>query len=424
MRLAGRRAYIQTKLQMRLPFGVLFCLGRLKLNYSMPQATISIKTLQKPIEAIHATPQQVVVEFAGAGSLALVWLHSVGGSSRTILEATDRYAAPSLVEAVGFEPDQFTSGRVARALATSAHIRAVQLTSPIAPVAGIGCTAAIATDRAKRGDHRCCLAISEVSGVTTYTLTFRKGHRTRQEEEQAVSLLILKAVARVCGVTGIPAPALAEGEALVEDFEPVALPERLVDGEFKLLRVTPDGGMAPARRLPHTALLSGAFNPLHQGHRLLAERAAELLGRPVEFELPLVNADKAAIGPVEARRRVAQFAGYAPVVLTCLPLFNQKAEIFPHSVFVIGIDTVKRLIEPRFYGHDLAGMRAALDVIRTAGCRFLVAGRVEGDSFLTLNDVELPAAYRGLFEQIPEELFRLDISSTAIRQGTGEKNVE
>lgn len=383
----------------------------------MLQTTIRTEILQKPIEAIHATPQRVVIEFAGAGSLALAWLHSVGGSSRTVLEATDRYAAPALIEAAGFEPDQFTSVRVARALATFAHIRAVQLTSPGAPVAGIGCTATIATDRTKRGDHRCCLAISEAGGVITYTLTFRKGHRTRQEEEQVVSLLILKAVAQVCGVAGIPAPVLARGETLVEDFEPVALPERLIAGEFELLRVTPEGDMAPARRLPHTVLLSGAFNPLHQGHRLLAERAAALLGRPVQFELPLVNADKAAIGPAEARRRLAQFSGYAPVVFTCLPLFNQKAEIFPHSVFVIGIDTVKRLLDPRFYGHDQAEMWAALETIKAAGCHFLVAGRVEDDHFSTLNDVNLPAAYQGLFEQIPEELFRLDISSTAIRQG-------
>jgi hypothetical protein len=43
------------------------------------------------LTAIHATPHMMTMNFAGAGAQALAWLHSVGGSSRTILEATDRY---------------------------------------------------------------------------------------------------------------------------------------------------------------------------------------------------------------------------------------------------------------------------------------------------------------------------------------------
>ena len=77
----------------------------------------------------------VVIEFAGAGAQALTWLHAVGGSSRTILEATDRYAAPSLVEAIGFSPVQFTSSQVAQAMAVKAFFRASQLVaSPQTPI--------------------------------------------------------------------------------------------------------------------------------------------------------------------------------------------------------------------------------------------------------------------------------------------------
>ncbi len=53
------------------------------------------------VAEINATPQQTVLEFAGAGSLALFWLHSQGGSSRTILEAVDRYAALSTIDLLG-----------------------------------------------------------------------------------------------------------------------------------------------------------------------------------------------------------------------------------------------------------------------------------------------------------------------------------
>ena len=63
-----------------------------------------------------------------------------------------------------------------------------------------------------------------------------------------------------------------------------------------------------------------------------------------------------------------------------------------------------------------------------AGCRFLVAGRLgrradgnvqdDLDSFLTLADVEVPAELQemGLFEEIPESAFRMDLSSTALRE--------
>ena len=59
------------------------------------KATVGSASIADLVAQIHAAPHMVVYEFAGAGSLALLWLHSVGGSSRTILEATDHYANAS-----------------------------------------------------------------------------------------------------------------------------------------------------------------------------------------------------------------------------------------------------------------------------------------------------------------------------------------
>ncbi len=119
---------------------------------------------EKLVAAIHAAPPQAVIHFAGAGSQALAWLHGLGGSSRTVLEATDCYSAASLREVVGFEPPHFTTEAVARALANRAFLRACHLTEPGTPVAGVGCTATIATDRAKRGEHRAHVAVSNAAG--------------------------------------------------------------------------------------------------------------------------------------------------------------------------------------------------------------------------------------------------------------------
>lgn len=376
---------------------------------------ISLADVEQPIKAMHAAPPKVVLEFAGAGAQALAWLHGVAGSSRTVLEATDRYVATSLVNLIGFEPEQFTSPQVARAMATKAYIRARQLAPPEIPVAGIGSTATIATDRTKRGDHRCCVAVCDAQGVTSYALTLTKGLRTRQQEENLVSLLILRAVAGVCAVNGLPAPQLIGDEAFIEYFEPIDLIARLLAQEVEWVAVAPDGQMSTGETLGHVALLPGSFNPLHDAHRRLANIATQMLEQEVFFELSLFNADKAPISLEEARRRVAQFAGVGTIILSRAPLFSQKAHFFPHSVFVLGIDTVERLIDPRFYHNNLAEMQASLKALRTAGCRFLVAGRLRGHNFLRLQDLELPAGFRELFEEIPD--FRMDISSTAIREG-------
>lgn len=373
------------------------------------------ESLQDVLTAIHATPHLGVIRFAGAGAQALAWLHSVGGSSRTLLEATDHYAASSLVQAVGFEPEHFASERVAVALAESAYQRAREISR--ASVFGLGCAATIATDRPKRGEHRAFIAVSDPFGMTSYSLELTKGERTRQGEEEAVSRLIVRAVAEACGLRDVP----RSEEHVERHFEPNDGLKMLRSGEAAWVRLEASGSLRAAEKgetLPRTALLSGSFNPLHRGHRALSDVAAKHLGREVHFELPLVNADKAPIDLLEARRRAAQFAGYAPLLLTRTPLFQQKADLFPESVFVIGVDTAARLVQPRFYEGE-AGMDAALTHLRKAGCRFLVAGRQSqeegGKRFFTLRDIDIPGAYRALFEALPEEVFRQDISSSELR---------
>jgi len=373
--------------------------------------------LSQIIDAIHRSPQMVVLEFAGAGALALAWLHRVGGSSRTVLEATDRYASRSLIEAVGFTPTQFTAPDVAEAMATRAYIRAGQLVNSGTPVVGVGCTATISTDRVKWGEHRCCISVCDARGVTTYSLTLSKGLRTRDEEERLVSLMIIRAIARACQINDPLPMELTAKERVHESFEPFDLLDRLLAGQVESVLVMPDGQMLGGNRRQNLALLSGAFNPLHQGHRKLAGIAAEILQQEVYFELPLVNADKAPIADSEAaRRRIAQFEGIAPVLVTRAPLFSQKARLCPNSTFILGIDTVERLVQARFYHNSRAKMLASLEAVQAAGCHFLVAGRVRDNHFVTLADVELPDEYRDLFREIPEDRFRVDISSTAIRQ--------
>ena len=101
-------------------------------------------------------------------------------------------------------------------------------------------------------------------------------------------------------------------------------------------------------------------------------------------------------------------------MLTREPTFVLKSRLFPQTTFVVGIDTAERIVHPKYYGSE-ADMLAALDEIHSHGCRFLVAGRRDEDHFYTLPDLELPAQVRDLFEELPEQEFRRDISSTELR---------
>ena len=370
------------------------------------------------MRAIHAAPQQAVLELAG-GTQALAWLHAVGGSSRTVLEATDRYSVASLAALLGQAPAQAVTRDVAVTMAAAARRRARGLAAPGTPVVGVACTAALASDRPRRGSHHAVVAVADALGTAVCELELAKGTRTRRQEEAAVSLLLLAELAAACGVA-VPEPAApaAHGDVIQRELRPAQRFAALGSGTADWLLLDAAGCVVEQDSgWSGVALLSGSYHPLHGGHLALAEAAAALLRCRVLFELTLVNADKAAIGLPEAQRRAAQFAGRAPLLLSRVPLFAAKAALFPGAVFVVGVDTAARLVDPRFYGDSVAAMRGALEEVARYGCSFLVAGRLVEERFRTLADVALPLppTLRALFRELPENSFRHDISSSEIR---------
>jgi len=167
---------------------------------------------------------------------------------------------------------------------------------------------------------------------------------------------------------------------------------------------------------PPAVVLSGSFNPLHDGHLLLARVAEDIKQQPVAFEISVTNVDKPPLAAGEVRARLAQFAWRARVELTRAPTFVEKARLFPGATFVIGADTAERLVATRYYSGDEERMAAALQEIADRGCGFLVAVRIDGAGRVrSLADVAVPPRCGQLFTAIPESRFRLDSSSSDIR---------
>lgn len=156
--------------------------------------------LEAVIAAIHAAPHRLVYEFAGAGSQALFWLHAISGSSRTIIEASDRYAPAALAALLGAAPVHSVAPETAAAMARTALRRAAILAPGSPLLLGVACTAAITTNRERRGANRACIACASNEQIVYTTVTLAKGRRGRVEEEVLVSRLVLRAIAQACNV--------------------------------------------------------------------------------------------------------------------------------------------------------------------------------------------------------------------------------
>lgn len=136
------------------------------------------------------------------------------------------------------------------------------------------------------------------------------------------------------------------------------------------------------------------------------------------FEMTLNNADKGLISREIIEKRIGQFKSKRlPIVLTKYPLFELKCKLFNNCIFVIGLDTAMRLINPKYYENDKMKMLLSFERVRHYGCKFLVAGRKshKDEVFKKFEDLEFPDEVRDLFEEITEEEFRYDISSSEIR---------
>ena len=363
------------------------------------------------VEAIHAAPRQMVMALSGGGSRALAELLEVPGASRTLLEAVVPYSEAALVAWLGGRPDRFCSTKTARAMAMVAFDRARRLAEvDIEDLAGIACTAGLATDRPRRGEHRAHVALQTDRETACWSLQLGKGRRSRRAEERVVAALVLHCVAEVCGIDGRPPLEVSDDEPL----RCVRAAARPAWRELLLGRrdvVCENGAVeTPA------VVLSGAFDPLHAGHRRMAEVARQLLGRPAHFEIPVVNPDKPPLDYYELAWRLAQFTDDEPVLLSRAATFEQKSALFGGATFAVGVDTVRRIASPAYYGDDPAARLAALERIAARSCRFLVFGRDMGTGFVRLGDLELPEALRSICREVPAEVFREDICSTALRR--------
>ncbi len=171
------------------------------------------------VAAIHETDTRLVLAVAGGGNAAITDLLDVPGASRTVLEIVVPYAEPSLAALLADAPDPDPAGpdvlgpdpagavsrATAEAMAAACLHRARRLADRPADAAastviGVACTAALVSDRPKRGEHRAHVAVADGDGVTHRRVGLTKGALDRIGEDRVVADALLVAIADACGV--------------------------------------------------------------------------------------------------------------------------------------------------------------------------------------------------------------------------------
>jgi hypothetical protein len=362
--------------------------------YSLKEAGVSI---------------HVIATGAGAGIINQLW--SVPGSSAYLSGYSFPYAPEEQQELLGFMPEHFCSQEAAIDLASAAYMKAYKFGGK-KPV-GVGLTATVASEKEHHGDHRvyCCVMTDNKINLLYYPIQKGRGATYRLLDGEMCDDFALFALIDILGL-GL--------NRIDKNIQYIDATELARSQFFKRPFFTANGKRieAPSSHeeysLDYTALMSGAFNPPHDGHFGIVDAMWRDHGMQVVFETTANPPHKAALTVQELLKRAKLLQGHDRLFTQNLPLYLDKARAFPGVPLVMGADAALRLLDPK-WGQDPLETFRELDKL---GTKLYIVGRNIDGKFVNRASI---------FKQVPDEISgfylrntmdvegKWDISSTELR---------
>lgn len=353
--------------------------------------------------AIIAKKRPFALAIAGGGAEVIGVLTRHGGMSAVLHDATVLMGRSATDTYIGRPPDRYCSEWTARQLAMAAYQRVVAKPDSF----GVGCTSSLASEGEREGrTHRVYLAVQ--SRAITWAASVELGAgRSREGEESLVARMIVKAIEYGQGLWTPP------WETILDSDDRRSSRSRQADTALAALL---HGESNRGPRTEHNRhVLCTSANPLHQGHLAMMRWVHDREYGQVDVELCLRNADKPPLDYIETGDRIDAVydvargeSSFGELFLTSTPTFSEKARVMPGTTFLVGTDTLERIVDRRFGPFDSMLIRVAAN-----DCRFLAFPRPGHD----FDRTSLPPAL-SFVTDFADGFEPTDISSSRIRNGT------
>jgi nicotinic acid mononucleotide adenylyltransferase len=347
----------------------------------------------------------VMASGAGAGIQKRLW--ETPGASRYLIGACFPYEKEDTERELGFEPEKYCSEETAIDLALEAYYRALgkeSMTEQRFPV-GLGVTASVTSNREHKGRHHAYVCVVTPSQVIGTEVILPKGELNMQQrmgDGETVDMISITFLQRV--IDG------REG-TFVNDVEEADWSAHARKRFFDHPQFLPSG-LRDDWGLPlGSTIFPGSFNPPHTGHWGISRTVQRVFGSAPIFNICATPPHKEALTVQMMLSRAKMLEGEHVIFTQNDSTFLSKARVRPGSKFVIGADTLIRMMDEK-WGHPIGPM---LEEFLSLGTTFLVFGREceDGykDSELIVNTVDVK--YRNMFLPV---IGRWDVSSSQFRK--------